>query len=67
METSLEDNNAWDRMEMILINLFPKVWSSKLYHIVVNNTEIYSGDVQESGSLRSAIEKSSPVRGWYPR
>ncbi len=53
----------WDRAEMALIKLFPKVWKIAQYHIIINNREIYSGDLQHHGNLERAVEQESNRNG----
>lgn len=57
-----EENINWDLLEMLLIKLFPKVWDNTNYHIIINNMGTYSGDLQSSGSLKSAIENSGSYK-----
>ena len=59
IEAKEDSPGFWDRAEMIMIKLFPKVWSNPRYMIAVNNDEISSEDLQRSGNLRSAIAQES--------
>ena len=57
----------FDRAEMVLIERFPDVWRDSQHEIgiVINNTEIYAGDLQHAGSLESAIRKSERKTNHY--
>ena len=55
----------WDKAEMMMIKLFPKVWSNPRYNIIVNDQEIYSDDLQSAGTLRKAIEKSDRRNNYH--
>lgn len=55
----------FDRAEMVLIERFSDVWKNRQYKIVINNWEIYSGDLQDAGSLESAIRKSDSRTNYY--
>lgn len=55
----------WDKAEMIVNDLFPKVWSNPRYMIAINNNEISSEDLQRSGSLQLAMEQESSYSRSY--
>jgi len=63
VEGNTEMPGFWDKAEMAMIKLFPKVWSNTNFNIIVNNQEIYSADLQSAGSLRRAIERTDRRNG----
>lgn len=55
----------WDKAEMALIELFPKIWSNPRYDIVVNDQGVTSEQVQDTGSLRNAIDNLATYNNRY--
>ena len=64
IEGNVEIPGFWDRAEMMMIKLFPQVWSNTNFNIIVNNKEIYSDDLQNAGTLRKAIEQTDRRNGY---
>ena len=55
----------FDRAEMVLVERFPDVWKNRQHSIVINDAEIYSGDLQDAGNLEAAVRKSERITNYY--